>query len=794
MKHFPDDIFEKLEFDKVIGSIADECMGSDGKSSIKSPEFYTDKDVIELRLNEIQDFMSSIANGESLPFSNYENLEQEIYLLSKENYVLEIEAIQKIRRTAALAHDIYIYFKDFTRQKKYPNLYTICQSIYIDPQLSIEIAKVFHDNGELRPDASPTLLKISKAIIQKEREANKAFKIELQKYGKLGFLSESQESVRNGRRVITVGSEHKRKIGGIIHDESSTGKMSYIEPESIISLNNDIHNLHTEKRVEIYKILKDLCNTIRPFRHDLKLVSNQFVRIDVIRAKAKYAIKVEAAKPEIVSSAKLNLVDAKNPILYQKLLDQKEEIVHFDLVLLKNNRILILSGPNAGGKSVTMKTVGLLQLMLQSGIMPTADPRSKFGIFKSIFVDIGDQQSLEDDLSTYSSHLHNMKNILDHVDRHSLVLIDEFGSGTDPKIGGAIAEAILHEVNLKKAFGVITTHYSNLKYYAYKMKGLLNGSMEFDNKALKPTYQLIVGRPGSSFAFEIARKTGLPERALQNARKKAGKNQNAIENMLVDLQTERKELQDKMNLLLEKEERADKLIKTYDNLLKEIEFQRRKIKLERKEAHLQQTTKESKELQQLIKELKKEKNLKKAEVAIQNYKKEKSSLNNTINELKQEVFESSNIKDEDLTIGSFVRMRNSESVGKILSVKKDKVELEVGFLKFFVDKRDLLPAKEPITMKKSKSVNTSMVSGIGGKIERELDLRGYKVDDAMWFLEEFIERGLMNNVFELKIIHGIGNGIMKKHVHKKLRDYSEINKIWHPEEEFGGHGVTLFSF
>lgn len=791
MKLYPKDIYDKLEFTKVLHLIATECLGEFGKKAILGTEILTDVDKIERKLNESNDWLNAIKAGDYIPFGQYENIEDDLYLLSKENYVLDVEAIQRIHRVVQIGYDLVIYFKDFTRQKKYPTLYEICELITIDPQLSKEIIRIFDEEGEVRPDASPNLLKISKNISNKERELDKVFRAEVQKYNKLSFLSENLESMRSGRRVLTVAAENKRKINGVIHDESSTGKMVYIEPEATIIINNEIFNLHTERRTEIYKILRDLCNFIRPFQHDLRQIGEILVRLDTIRAKAIFANKVDGQKPEIVNKPKIAITNAKNPILHLKLQQNNEEVVPFNLELFKPNRMLILSGPNAGGKSVTMKTVGLLQLMVQAGILVSADANSKFGVFKELFVDIGDQQSLEDDLSTYSSHLQNMKAVLDNVGRDSLVLIDEFGSGTDPKIGGAIAEAILHEINYKKAFGVITTHYSNLKFYAYKMTGLLNGSMEFDKKGLQPTYQLIVGRPGSSFAFEIAQKTGLPDKVISNAKKKAGKNENALEDMLIDLQTERREMEAKMILLLDKEEKIDKLIKNYNSLQSELEYQRKKIKLDKKEAKLYQSDSDNRELKALIKELRDAKDLEKAEALSKKQKEKKEGIRKVVNELKEEVFETVKIKEGDIKEGSFVRVRNTDSVGKIVKIEKDKVELEMGFLKVFVDKKDLLPANAPIEINRKKSVDTSQVSGIGGKVETKLDIRGYKLEDAMWFVEEFIERAIMNNAFELQIIHGIGNGVLKKNVRKKLKEYKSISKIWHPEDELGGEGVTL---
>lgn len=352
-------------------------------------------------------------------------------------------------------------------------------------------------------------------------------------------MVDTLESLRNGRRVLTVAVEHKRKIPGIIHDESATGKTVYIEPEKVISINHEVYNLYAERRHEIYKILRALCAFIRPYADALLVVQHTLVKLDTIRAKAKFAYRFNAKKPYLNSKSAFGLKTAFNPVLVVKNEATSSPVIPFDLELFGNNRILVLSGPNAGGKSVALKSVGLLQLMLQSGMLVTADENSKMGIFTKIFVDIGDQQSLEDDLSTYSSHLRNMRITTEEADPHTLILIDEFGSGTDPKIGGAIAEAILNDLNHKKVFGVITTHYSNLKYFAFKAHGLVNGSMEFDKNHLIPTFRMHIGKPGSSFAFEIAEKTGLDARIVSYAQHKTGKNEKAIDEMLITLMSEK---------------------------------------------------------------------------------------------------------------------------------------------------------------------------------------------------------------------------------------------------------------
>ena len=374
-----------------------------------------------------------------------------------------------IYNLVSIALEMVKYFQDPIKAKMCPLIHQWVSNMIIDRKLTEEIDRVLDDEGNVRPNASEELMRISKLIKSKERELDKVFNSELDSYKTKGFLIDSQESIRNGRRVLTVAVEHKRKVSGILHDESATGKTVFIEPELVITLNHDIYNLYAERRHEIYKIIRSLCDYIRPYADALLVLEHTITKIDTVRAKAKFAYRLHASKPYIQAEPIFDIKTGFNPVLVIKSENHVISVVPFDLTLRFDNRVVVLSGPNAGGKSVVLKSVGLLHMMVQSGMLVTADENSKFGIFEKIFVDIGDQQSLDDDLSTYSSHLQSMRYLTDIADEKTLVLIDEFGSGTDPKIGGAIAEAILSDINYKKVYGVVTTHYSNLKFFASKV-------------------------------------------------------------------------------------------------------------------------------------------------------------------------------------------------------------------------------------------------------------------------------------------------------------------------------------
>jgi len=790
---YPKDIKEKLEFNKIIDFISKECLSEMGRAYFSQIEILTDLTRIERLINETDEYKKAIERGESLPISQFDSITNDVALVRKEGYVLDIDSIRNIYRIVSQGLELLKYFQDSEKVHFNPLTYEIVSNIIIDKALTQEIDRVLDDEGEVRPNASEDLLKISKSIKSKERELDKIFNDELENLKNKGFLVDTLESLRNGRRVLTVAVEHKRKIPGIIHDESATGKTVYIEPERVININHEVYNLYAERRHEIYKILRALCSFIRPYADGLLVIQHTLVKLDTIRAKAKFAFRVNAVKPYMQQKPIFALRTAYNPVLIIKNEATSAPVVPFDLELRGNNRILVLSGPNAGGKSVALKSVGLLQLMFQAGMLITADENSKLGIFSKIFVDIGDQQSLEDDLSTYSSHLRNMKITTEEADKNTLVLVDEFGSGTDPKIGGAIAEAILNDLNHKNVHGVITTHYSNLKFFAFKAHGIVNGSMEFDKLHLQPTFRMHIGKPGSSFAYEIAEKTGLDQRIVTSAQHKTGKNEKAIDDMLITLMSEKKEYEDKLALLIDKQDRLDKLIHSYEHMNADLDIKRKKIKLQAKEQAAISIMDQNKEVQKILKEIKHSKDEEKALQASINLKKQQEDALKELESLKMEVFAKEiSTSQEKLLVGSHARMRNGTSSGEILSIDRNMAEIQMGFIKLKVPLIDLVAVREPIEIKSRKSVQTSISNN--ERSDTKIDIREYTKSDALNMLQNFVDRALLNNTYELKIIHGIGTGVMKNEVKKMLKQYKDIREIWHPDPEQGGEGVTLVRF
>ena len=790
---YPTDIFERLEFDKILERLAFYCLGEPARALCTKVKIFDNHAKISELLTEITEYQRSIVMDEQIPCYHYEAIIDDIRSLRTIDIVLGLEAYQRIYRLVLNIDELYSYFNDPEKQKAYPNLAKIVERIEYDPELKKQFEQIFNDEGKIKSTASPELKRIFSQVQSKEIELDKVFTQVIGKYKKSGYLTENFESYKNSRRVLSVAAEAKRKVKGVIHDESATGRTVYIEPEEVLDLNNDLFEFEARKRHEIYKILKELGNLLRPFLDELLTWQRVQVRLDLIQAKAKFAKEYGGVKPAIQAKEEITLKEVYHPLLYMmnKKVGKKTEA--FDLELNPEQRILVVSGPNGGGKSVALKAMGLVQLMLQAGMLVPVKSDSSFRIFSKLMIDIGDQQSLEGDLSTYTSRLIHMKTFVARANRKSLVLIDEFGSGSDPKMGGAIAEGVLDKLVLSGCYGFMTTHYSNIKNYAYNSKHILNGAMLFDKYELQPTFRLKVGQPGSSFAFEIANKIGLPEEILKYARNKAGKDSKTVDMLLIDLQQEKKVLEDELLTAYDERHRLRELIKSYDEMKDSLEIRKKRLKLEAKEKNHYRISEHEKELQDLIKDLKKEKNLEKAQASLKRIREARSEASKEIKVISNEVYKVELEKVKDLKLGQFVKLRTGGDPGKVIHIGEKKVRLQMGLMEFEVPKSELLAIKDPIETKR-RSINMDTLANMQ-MLETELDIRGYNKQDALETIEEFLDTALMSNsVTNFKILHGKGTGVLKRTLWAKAKEYKDISKIWHPEDEFGGHGVTYISF
>lgn len=790
--HFePRDVLHKLEFDRILDLLEKHALTPMGVEQLRATLPMLDFERIDTALREVRDYKLLLEKNERLPIETFADLRPALRLLAVPEYTLSLEAFQDIRRVLVLIRGIFRFFSG-PKKEIYPKLYAHVKHLPYEEALLKALEEVFDDKGDIRPDASPELVRIRREQQNKMRELDTRFRQLVAEYRNKGWLSEAPESIRNGRRVLAVPSEHRRKIRGIMHDESDTGRTVFIEPEPIIEINNDLFDLEAEERREIFRILRQLSQRIRPYADLLGLYQEVLVRLEVIQAKAQLALEMRANMPILRPKPIISIRKGYHPLLFLKNKAGGKKTIPFDLRLHPENHILVLSGPNAGGKSVAMKSVGLLQLMVQSGLLVPVHETSELGLFEQVFADIGDQQSLDDGLSTYSSRLQNARTFIQHATPNTLVLIDEMGSGTDPKPGGAIAEAILQELYRKGVYAVITTHYSNLKVFAFRHEGILNGCMHFDKDTLSPTYELKIGRPGSSYAFEIAAKSGLPKRVIDYARKRTG-SETAVDDLLIELQREKQELEELLRNLREREQNLDRLIKTYDSMHHDLELKRKRLKLDQKEFELRVSAQASREVDKIVRELREERNLERAQQIAQQLRLSRAETANQIDDIHAEVVQLEEKKPSAapraFQVGDYARLRAGGATGRIESIKGSKVHLVMGGITVKADVRDLLPVAAPAS---------SPASGVSADIqktavfENKIDIRGMTPDEAMRVLEKFVDNALLANATTLRILHGKGVGVLRRVVKEKLREYGRhITRTYHPEPELGGDGVTI---
>ena len=537
--NYPENLENKIGFDRIREKIKLLCNEDPARELVDLMTFSPSYKHIYKAINQTNEFKEICVNEGSFPIGSYSNIN---VILNKTEIVgahIEINDILNLRQSLETIKSVLNYFKKTNGE--YPFLNEIFARVKFFPLVLDSLNRIINKQGNIKDNASPELANIRKKIAEKQARVYKQLGIQLKKAQNEGWADQDASlSMRDGRVVIPVPSTYKRRIQGIVHDESATGKTSYIEPAEIVEINNSIKELQYAEKREIIKILIDFTNSIRPYIDEIKESGEFLAEIDFIRAKALFSISLDAVMPEFSDTRRINWYEARHPILYLSYSKKGKKIVSLNLKLGRNERILLISGPNAGGKSVCLKTVGLIQYMFQCGLLVPADKSSKMGIFSNIYIDIGDEQSIDNDLSTYSSHLINMKYFLKNSNENTLLLIDEFGTGTEPLLGGSLAESILSKLNERRTMGVITTHYSNLKHFASSAEGIVNGAMLFDNVKMQPLFELQMGKPGSSFAFEIAAKIGLPPTMLSEAAERIGEEHISFDKHLRDIERDKR--------------------------------------------------------------------------------------------------------------------------------------------------------------------------------------------------------------------------------------------------------------
>ncbi len=779
---------EQLEFDKIERELLLLCKGEPAKIALAIEPWICNIEEIRSSLDRINDLIEMSRHQESFDLSFYEDINESLVMLSKEAYVLSSEEIIRILYVVN-NYDGFDKHFNIIRKKKYNHIFQFGKVEDYTDKPRVAILSVFDETGAIRVNASPELAKIFKREESLQREQDKLFVEMLKKYKAANLLVDNGETIRNGRRVLILPAERKRMIDGIIHDESASGKTVYVEPAEMTALNNEVFSIENEKRAEIRRILKSLCDQLREFLPLLTYMNASVVKLDVAISKAKFSYTIRGEYPQLTEEPILHLKEVRHPMLYLQEVKGGHKTIPFDLELKRPNRMVLISGPNAGGKSVTLKAVGLIHLMLCRGLMLPLRADSEVGIFHSIFADIGDQQSIDQGLSTFSSHLHNLKHVVDRADEKSLVLLDEIGSGTDPNAGSAIAEGVLMHLLNKKVHGILTTHYSSLKIFVFKQKGIVNGAMLFDKVNLSPTYKLKVGKPGSSYAFEVASQVGLASNIIHYARKKLGKRENLVEDLLIDLQEDRAMLDEQLLYVNNEKDRLDKLIKSYDELNRDFQVKRKKLQVRAKELEFQKTSKRTEELHELVKKLEKEKNIEKAKKLKEEAKEARAQQSTDIFAIKKEIMESSPDMGE-VAVGDYVRMLDSTLSGEVLQVKGDILEVLFGMIPMNVKMSEVVKSMAHLEIVKNKRINLKGVA-FEHNFSPKIDIRGYTAQDAEDTLQAFFDKALLNNARYLEVVHGKGSGILKKVLVRKMKEYRDIQKYWHPEDSLGGESVTM---
>ncbi|HNF29731.1 MAG TPA: DNA mismatch repair protein MutS [Chitinophagaceae bacterium] len=696
IKFFPDTTFDQLEFTKIKNILQGYCTTEYAKNKIADLRVHTRKDFIETALQQTNEFKNLSLQAQYFPNDFSLNLSKEIKLLSIDGATLREEELMHIKLLTNNAANIFRWF-DTERKQAYAYLHKIIEGSYYEKNIILLIEAVLDDYGAVKDNASEDLFIIRNKLYRKRNELRRMFEKVLQKLSKAGYSADIEESFSNGRRVVAVFSEHKRKVKGILHGESDTRKTAFIEPEETIELNNEIYLLEGEERKEILKILKTLTVSLKPFAPLIQsylIIAGEF---DFIKAKSKLALSYQGNMPNLTDKAYINIKEAYHPLLYLYNKNNHKKTTPLNLKLDEKNRILIISGPNAGGKTVTMKTIGLLQLMLQSGLLVPVHPTSEMGIFKQIFIHIGDTQSIEFELSTYSSHLLAMKHFIEMANGKTLFFIDELGSGSDPVLGGAFAEVILEELCKKHAMGIVTTHYLNLKVMANHTKGIINGAMAFDEKNLKPMYVLTIGKPGSSYTFAIAQRIGLSPHLISKAKALVDDNHFKLDNLLNNteknlhaLYVEKKQLQ----LLLKSNEKLKKEMEQVINKEKhnqQIELLKNQNKIsEERIVYLKEM---ERKLKQIVLDWKKNEDKNEVIKNLNNLlfkKKEQTVVNKLAKKTNQTFKEIQNV----LEVGKLVKLKKNYQVGVLKEIRGKRGIVQIGQLPINVELTDLVTVEK----------------------------------------------------------------------------------------------------
>lgn len=791
LKTFPDDVLRKLDFPAILEKLENLCRGTLGVENIQQQIFSSNPEWIQVAVKQVVEMRDILLNEANFPEKGFDVLPFLNKISIQGAALAEFEFV-KVAKFLSTFQDILSFFSQKKRDGVYPALESLVKEIYWDKALMKEIDRVIDKELEIvKESASPELGIIRRKMLEVEREQLSVFAKIVRKYRALGYLSDQDEGVRNGRKVLAVRAEFKRSIPGIYHDDSANGTIAFIEPQETVLLNNELTSYQREERREIEKILRLLTEYISPYLKHFRKYLEVLSIFDATRAKAYLAIEMNASPPVISKDGNYQLFHFRHPLLYLNYKKQKRKVVENNLILEANERILLISGPNAGGKSIVLKSAGLIQLMFQFGMMIPANEGSKLVVFEKLFVDIGDAQSVENDLSTYSSHLRNMKHFTEMSNAKTLVLLDELGHGTDPILGGAMAESVMDELLSKKLYAVVTTHYANLKAWGARTEGVQNGAMGFDQQHLEPMYQLNIGSPGSSFTFEIAAKSGLNPKIIQSAKAKIGEQSKEMELSLTEIQHEKQYVKGIRKALQLREKQVEILQNTYEQLKKDIEKEKKLLIKSFKEKALEEFNASNRELEKLMRDYKEDKQDKSKFLETRKFidqKREEFEKEPVAPKESKEVIHQISAKME---IGSKVKLIEGVEIGEIIEIRKNKAVVSFGNLSSLVNMDKLQLAKIKTAVKHQVILNTAQKMSEKAAFETDLDLRGKMKDEALSALDNFLDNAMMYGYHRVRIIHGRGTGAIRQAVHFSLKTQPSVIHFEFESPEFGGDGVTL---
>ncbi len=815
---YPGNFEAKIGFTTVRKEINSRCISTMGQSCCEQMRFSSRYDEVMLWLNQTNEFLAILQTKREFPLNHYFDMRSTLKAISVPGSHLSAESLFNLQRSLSTVSDIGRFFERSAdgNATPFPNLARLAKTMQSFPEIVTEIGRILDKNGNIKDNASPLLQELRQAIASATASINGLLRKVIATGRQEGYLDkDTTPSVRDGRLVIPVSPMHKRKLRGIVHDESATGRTIFIEPEEVVEVNNRIREAEAEVKREIVRILTEVTDMIRPHAQSLLDTYRVLGLFDFIRAKAVFAQDVDAQLPHVEKNPHVELYHAVHPALLLSLREQGKEVVPLNIELNREQRILLISGPNAGGKSVCLKTVGVVQYMMQCGVLPTVYYNSHMGMFSSIFIDIGDQQSIEDDLSTYSSHLQNMKMFLSRGDKRSMVLIDEFGSGTEPQIGGAIAQAILEQLNKSHIMGVITTHYQNLKQFADDTAGIVNGAMLYDRQRMTPLFQLSIGYPGSSFAIEIARKTGLPREVIDKASEIVGSDYINMDKYLLDIVRDRKYWENKRYDIHQKEKKLNAIAEQYNERLEKLNNEYKTIiKQAREEAH-DIIVKSNSQVEQTIRDIKE----------VQAHKEQTKLVRQQLEDFKQKLAkedDSLGLKDlkpmrpvskpakhdkakkthiakpnmnAPLKAGDNVLLKGGTStVGTIITVDEKYAVVAFGSIKTRVETSRLERTLRKDTVRERPSITKSTADDIRDRqlhFKPEIDVRGMRADEAVQAVIYFIDDAIQFTYKTVRILHGTGTGALKEAIRMYLNTVTDVKNYHDEHVQLGGAGITV---